>query len=218
MRILLIEDNTALSRLIDVHLSRFHIVDKTTCFKKAEFFLNTKNYDLLIVDLDSINGGDHVFCNFLKEKHIYVSVLFLTAFLTIEQKINCLECDVNYLIKPFNILELVAKAKNLLRKNYKNKIKKLMKVDVELDRASHKVYIGAKEVALNRKEYALLELFLSHSKQVFSRAMLAEKVWREDRILIGNTIETTLSRLRKKIGKNFIKTIKGVGYKMEYEI
>lgn len=212
MRILLIEDNFALSRLINIHLSRFHIVDKVSCFKKAEFFLNTKNYDLLIVDLDSTNDNGHALCNYLREKHICLPVLFLTAFLTIEQKINCLERGVDYLIKPFNILELLARVKSLLRKVYKNKAKKLINIDLELDRISHRVYLGEKEIILNRKEYALLELFLSHSKQILSKAMLAEKIWQEDTVLVGNTIETTLAHLRKKIGKNFIKTIKGVGY------
>lgn len=212
MRVLLIEDNSALSRLIDIHLRRFHIVDKTSSFRKAWFFLDTKSYDLLIVDLDSTKDGGLAFCSYLKEKHFCFPVLFLTTFLTIRQRVSCLEHGTNYLLKPFNILELIAKVKNLLRKSYKNKIKQLAEIDVKIDQTAHKVYVGEKEVVLNRKEYALLELFLSHSKQVFSRAMLAEKIWQEDKILIGNTIETTLSRLRKKIGKNFIRTIKGVGY------
>lgn len=217
MRILLIEDNSALSRLIDVHLSRFHVVDKTSSLKKAEFFLDTKNHDLLIVDLDSTDDDGHTFCNYLKSKHIFLPVLFLTAFLTIEQKINCLQHGADYLIKPFNISELVAKVKNLLRTSRSNKTKKLRQINLELDQISHKVCLGEKEVVLNRKEYALLELFLANSKQVLSKAVLAEKIWREDKVLVGNTIETTLSRLRKKIGKNLIKTIKGVGYRMEYK-
>lgn len=212
MRILLIEDNLDLANLIDNCLSKFYVLDEVNGFKKARYFLDTKNYDLLIADINSIDEKDLKLCHYLKEHYIFLPILFLTAELTIQQKVSCLQRGADYLIKPFSISELAAKVKNLLRKGYKNRTKKLAKINLELDQVFHKAYAGGKEVVLNRKEYALLELFLYHPKQIFSKAMLAERVWREDKVLLGNTIETTMAHLRKKIGKDFIQTIKGVGY------
>lgn len=212
MRILLIEDNSALADLIITHLIGFYVLDQVDSFQKARYLLDTRTYDLLIVDLDSTDDNGYVLCHYLRDKHVGLPVLILTAVLSVEQKLNCLKRGADYLMKPFNILELVTKAKSLLRKDFENGDKKLAKIDLELDQLSHKAYIGGKEVALNRKEFSLLELFLCHPKQVLSKAMLSEKIWRGDRVLMGNAIETTISHLRKKIGKDFIKTIKGVGY------
>lgn len=206
MRILLIEDNSALAKLINNHLSQLHAVDQANNAQTARFFLDTKNYDLLIANTDFINDE-----NYQPDHYSHLSILLLTTELTIEQKIICLQRGMDYLIKPFHILELMTKVKFLFQKTHQN-WKKLANINLVLDQFTRQVFINDKEVQLNRKEYALLELFLSNSKQIFSKATLAEKIWQEDRVLMGNTIATTIAHLRKKIGKNFVKTIKGVGY------
>jgi len=211
VRILLIEDNSALADLIKIHLIKFYVIDQANNFKKACYFFDIKNYDLLIADLDSTIDNGHALCHYLRDKYISLPVLLLTTTSTVKQRINCLQRGADYLIKPFHILELVAKAKILLKKSYK-KLQKLKNIDLELNLASRQAYVSGKEIKLNRKEFSLLEVFLCHSKQVMSKAILAEKIWQEDKVLMGNTIETTIANLRKKIGKSFIKTIKGVGY------
>ena len=113
--------------------------------------------------------------------------------------------------KPFHLLELLAKIKWHLQKNNAKK-HKLISSNLELDQFSHQAFLDGQSISLNRKEYALLEVFLSHEQQVLSKAMLAEQIWQEEEVLMSNTIASTIAHLRKKIGKNFIKTIKGVGY------
>lgn len=206
MRILLIEDNSALAKLINNHLSKLHIVDQADNAQTARFFLDTKNYDLLITNADFVDDE-----NYQLDHYSHLSTLLLTTELTIEQKIICLQRGMDYLIKPFHILELMSKVKFLFQKTHQN-WKKFTNINLTLDQFTRQVFVNDKEIQLNRKEYALLELFLSNSKQIFSKATLAEKIWQEDQVLMGNTIATTISHLRKKIGKNFIKTIKGVGY------
>jgi len=191
VRILLIEDNLDLASLIDACLGKFYVIDEADNLKKARYFLEIRTYDLLIADLNSTDEKDLEFCRYLKENHFYLPILFLTVELTIQQKINCLKHGADYLIEPFSILELVAKVKNLLRKNHKNKFRKLKSIDLELDQIAHKVYAGEKEIELNRKEFSLLELFMCHPRQVISKATLAEKIWQEDKVLFGNAIETT---------------------------
>lgn len=211
MRILLVEDNCALNQLILTHLSKIYVVDQIDDVDKARFPLETKSYDLLIVDADTVGCKSEEFCHYLKKNYPYLLILLLTQELTIEQKVNCLQHGSDYLMKPFHALELINKTKNLLHKKYRKR-RKSINSQFELNHLTHQAYTHGHEINLNRKEYALLELFLYHPQQILSKATLAEKIWHGDQVLMSNTIATTMAHLRKKIGKDFIQTIKGVGY------
>lgn len=215
MRILLTEDNFALANLVKTHLSNFHVVDVAHNLQKTRYFLDTRDYDLLILDLVLPDGNGQEICSYLKENQISLSILFLTAELDFEKKVSCLQSGDDYLVKPFHVLELETRVEILLRKKYKNESEKLRNNNLELDQFTHQVCLDGQEIKLNRKEFLLLELFLKYNKQILSRAILAEKVWQADDVLFGNTIEVTIANLRRKLGKNIIKTIKGVGYAME---
>lgn len=215
MRILLTEDNHALADLVKVHLGNFHIIDVAYNLQKSRYFLDTKDYDLLILDLALPDGNGQEICEFLKENKTSLPILFLTAELDSDKKVSCLQSGDDYLAKPFNVLELETRVKILLRKNAKNEAKKLKNDDLELNQFTHQVCFKGREIKLNRKEFLLLELFLKYNKQVLSKAILAERVWQTDDVLFGNTIEMTIANLRRKLGKNIIRTIKGVGYAMK---
>jgi DNA-binding response OmpR family regulator len=212
VRILLTEDNLTLSNLIKTRLGKFHAIDVANNLKNASYFLDTKTYDLLILDLVLPDGNGCDICVYLKENKIILPILFLTAELDLAKKVHCLQSGDDYLAKPFNILELEARIKVLLRKISNKELQKLKKSGLEIDSLSHQAYLDNKEIELNRKEFLLLELFLKYPTQIFSKALLAEKVWQEENVLFGNAIETTIANLRRKIGKNLIKTVKGVGY------
>lgn len=214
MRILLTEDNSALANLIKTHLSKFHVVDTALTLEKAYFFADTKTYDLLILDLVLPDGSGLEFCEYLKESKISLPILFLTAELDSAKKISCLQSGNEYLIKPFNILELEARVDILLRNNSLRESKCLENNSLELNQSAHQVKLNGKNIELNRKEFSLLELFLKYPTQVLSKAVMAEKIWQEEDVLLGNTIGTTIANLRRKLGKNKIKTIKGVGYSL----
>lgn len=211
MRILLVEDNYALNQLVLKHLNTIYVVDQVNDIDQARFFLETKNYDLLMIDADTVGVKSEQFCHYLKTNHHYLLILLLTPELTIEQKVNCLQSGSDYLMKPFHILELLNKIRSLLHKKYL-KWQKILNSHFELNQITHQAYVSGQEINLNRKEYALLELFLYHPQQILSKTTLAEKIWHDDQVLRGNTIATTIAHLRKKIGKDFIKNIKGVGY------
>jgi len=215
VRILLTEDNHALADLVKAHLGNFHVIDVAHNLQKTRYFLDTKDYDLLILDLVLPDGNGQEICNYLKENEISLPILFLTAELDFDKKVSCLQSGDDYLAKPFNVLELETRVKILLRKNSKGESKKLKNNDLELNQFTHQVRLKGQEIKLNRKEFLLLELFLKYNKQVLSKAILAEKVWQADDALFGNTIEMTIANLRRKLGKNIIKTIKGVGYAIE---
>jgi len=211
VRILLIGDNCALNQLIIKYLNKTYVVDQVSDIGRVSFFLEIKNYDLLIIDAETVGFKSEQFCHYLKKNYPYLLILLLTPELSIEQKINCLQHGSDYLMKPFHALELINKTKNLLHKKYRQ-WQKIINSNFELNQITHQVYLHGNEINLNRKEYALLELFLYHPQQILSKITLAEKIWHSDQVLRGNTIATTITHLRKKIGKGFIKTIKGVGY------
>lgn len=106
MRILLVEDNFILSNLIKHKLSAFHVVDASYSLRKARYFLDTRTYDFLILDLVLPDGNGYELRRYLKENKIVLPILFLTANLNFKQKIHCLSQGDDYLVKPFNILEL----------------------------------------------------------------------------------------------------------------
>ncbi|HPS40690.1 MAG TPA: response regulator transcription factor [Candidatus Woesebacteria bacterium] len=212
MRILLVEDNLALSDLIKHKLCKFHIIDASYDLQMAHYFLDTKSYDLLILDLILPDGSGCELCDYLKENKIALPILFLTASVDVKQKISCLRQGDDYLVKPFNIQELEVRVKILLSKISSQEAKHLKNTNFELNQLTHQAYFNGKEMKLNRKEFLLLELFLKNGHRVLSKTTLAEKIWQKDDVVFGNTIETTIANLRRKSNKNLIKTVKGVGY------
>jgi DNA-binding response OmpR family regulator len=214
MRILLTEDNVVLANLLRDHLGKSHVLDLAHNLKKARFLIDTQNYDLFILDLVLPDGNGFQVRDYLQENSIHSPILYLTAELDFEQKITCLQSGASYLSKPFNIRELEVKVESLLSNNQQRFFdeSKSDGLDLRLDPFSHTTYLKGREIKLNRKEFALLHLFLEYQGQVLSKTILAEKVWQEEEVVFGNTIEATIANLRRKIGKNLIKATKGVGY------
>lgn len=214
MRILIVEDNSALANLIKTHLSKFHVVDKALTLEKARYLLDIRTYDLLILDLILPDGNGLELCDFLKESKTSLPILFLTAELDFAKKVFCLQSGNDYMAKPFNISELEARVDVLLRSNSHQEAKCFENNSLKLNQSTHQVKLNGQNIELNRKEFSLLELFLKYPTQVLSKAIMAEKIWQEENVLFGNTIGTTIANLRRKLGKNKIKTIKGVGYSL----
>ena len=214
VRILLVENNISLASLIKKHLSRLNVVDHTESLVKARFFLDGRDYDLLLTDFNLDDGDSFELLSYLKLNKIDLPILFLTADSSQKNKINFLENGRDFLLKPFSMLELEAKIKLLLQKPQQQE-SLLEFEDIVLKPKSYEVSISGKEVKLNRKEFALFELFLTHPNQIFDKATLAEKIWQEDGVLFGNSSAMTVSHLRQKIGRDLIKTVKGVGYSLK---
>lgn len=215
MRILLLEDHLALAKLVKKNLLQFGVIDLASNLSKAKYLLDTRDYDLLILDLILPDGNSLELCPFLEENKIEVPILFLSAENEVQQKVHCLQRGDDYLDKPFHISELQARVRNLLFKKASDNSLLLSFFDLNLNPITHQAYLGKQELLLNRKEFLLLELFLSQPNKIFSRASLAEKIWQEDEVLFGNSIETTIANLRRKLNKKFIRTVKGVGYTLQ---
>lgn len=121
----------------------------------------------------------------------------------------------DYLVKPFSMLEMASRVKAVLRRGGSGGPDEIAVGDIVLDRSARTVAVAGRDVQLARKEYALLELFLSHPRRVFTRETLLERVWGTDATLETRTVDMHIASLRSKLGRSdAVETVRGFGYKL----
>jgi DNA-binding response OmpR family regulator len=177
-------------------------------------------YDLLVLDvmLPSLNGFE--VCRQLREQQRMLPVLFLTALNTVEDRVHGLNLGGDdYLSKPFAFREFEARVRALLRREGAEKSAQLHFLDITLDTRSHEVMRGERLLTLSSKEYALLELFMRHPRQVLSRTMISEHIWNLDAEHFSNIIDVYIRYLRNKLclagEPDVIQTVRGAGYQLK---
>jgi len=144
----------------------------------------------------------------------------LTAKKQMGNIINGLDCGADdYLTKPFEFTELLARIRALLRRSSKHKDNRLRAFDIMMDLEKEKASVGGREVILTKKEYMILEYLLRNRGQLISRNQLLEHAWDRNVDIFTNVVDTHIKNLRKKLGSsgNRIKTIYGSGYRIEDE-
>ncbi|RYE36914.1 MAG: response regulator transcription factor [Sphingobacteriaceae bacterium] len=225
--ILLVEDETKVAAFIRWGLEeRNYKVELAATGAKAQKLLRTEKYDLIILDvmLPDTTGLD--LCRKIRQTDQLVPILMLTALSEVEQKVAGLQAGADdYLTKPFHFMELIARLEALLRRNSnfspKQENHSLIYADLKLDTWSKTANRAGQQIILTAKEYALLELFLTHPNKTLSREYIAEKVWGIDSDTGTNFIDVYINYLRKKIEKGFdsklIHTVIGMGYILKNE-
>lgn len=185
----------------------------------AEKLAQQYKYDLFILDiiLPGINGIE--LCKRLKKLFPNVPVLMLTALGTTDDKISGFDAGADdYLVKPFEFRELLARVKVLLKRGTQayDSVNRLVVGDLELDLDKKSALRGRQEIDLTAKEFALLEYFMRNTGRVLSRNDIAEKVWEVSFDFSTNVVDVYVNFLRKKIDKGFdrklIHTRVGLGY------
>lgn len=219
MQLIIIEDNQELLTSLKSSLSSCgFIVDGADTGETGLELVGKNNYDLIILDLNLPDlNGDEV-CKIIREDGKMLPIIILSADCQIERKINVLNLGADdYLIKPFEIKELVARIQALMRrpKNINNPIIKIN--NLELNRQKQTLKRSGQDIYLTRKEFLLLDYLMSYPKTVISRSELMEHVWDMEANFFSKTIEMHIVNLRRKIELNrdepLIKTISGRGYK-----
>jgi two-component system response regulator QseB len=217
MRILLVEDDELIGNGIVAYLKHAgYAVDWLKDGVSAVQALKIDNFDLIILDLGlPKKDGLEVLLDARrnKDKKLKTPVLVLTARDTVEDRIKGLDSGADdYLTKPFDLEELHARLRALQRRFVDRAEPTIKYGDLELDPAAHTVTVGGNLVNLPRREFALLQKLLENAGQVVSREILSQTLygWEED--VDSNTLEVHIHNLRKKIGINFIRTVRGVGY------
>lgn len=221
-KILLVEDEPDFSTLISEWLkaSDHHVIDAVPKGEEALDLLRFYKFDLIILDwmLPGMSGLE--VCKAFRSTGGTTPVLMLTAKKHVDEKEAGLDAGADdYLTKPFELKELSARIRALLRRPVAFSGTVLKAGDVTMDTASYKVTRSGEDIQLLPKEFALLEFLMRHQNQVFSPEALLDRVWTSDSEASPETIRTYIKRLRKKIdqeGKpSILSTVHGVGYKLD---
>jgi DNA-binding response OmpR family regulator len=214
MRILLVEDDKMLGKATAAGLKTAYAVDWCQTAEEAADALRTTEYDLVMLDINlPVKSG----LDLLKEmrgKKDERPVLLLTARDAVRHRIEGLNVGADdYLTKPFDLDELLARAAALIRRSKGQTIPKILQGDIIFDRAAHTATKDGKVIPLSARELAVLEILINNIGRVISKTRIEEHIydWSNEEIE-SNTIEVHVSSLRRKLGKTFIKTIRGLGY------
>jgi DNA-binding response OmpR family regulator len=183
-------------------------------------YVQAAEYNLILLDLMLPRLDGISLCKRLRSTNYPGFVLMLTAKDTLTDKVIGLDAGADdYLIKPFELEELAARIRALLRRPSEMRQSVLKQGELELDPACHTVTYAGKLLDLTPKEYLILEHLLQNARQVFTRAMLLNKLWELDRASGENTVKTHITNLRRKLKaagckNNLIETVHGVGYRL----
>jgi DNA-binding response OmpR family regulator len=219
MRILVVEDNPDLAGAIAKGLrEQGYGVDVEHSGVRGEDLAASEEYDLVILDvmLPDRDGVD--VCRNLRRRKVPCYVLMLTALSSTQDKIAGLDAGADdYLAKPFDFAELLARIRALLRRGQASEATKLEHAGLELDLLKRRARRDGQELKLSAKEYALLEFLLRNPDRVLDRMTIAQKVWDISYEPSSNVIDVYISALRKKVDRGFepplIHTVVGMGYR-----
>jgi DNA-binding response OmpR family regulator len=218
MRILLVEDEHSLAVVLKRGLEEHtYAVDLAKDGEEALAFVSTEPYDLVILDVMLPDVDGYTVCRQLRAEHHNMAVLMLTARDAVEDRVKGLDSGADdYLVKPFDPRELLARVRALLRRDRHERDPLLRVGDIVLDATSREVRRGERSIELTTREYAILELFVRNPDRVLSREEIAQHVWPFDFTAMSNVIDVYVGTLRRKLGDNeeprLLRTVRGTGY------
>ena len=214
MRILLVEDDVLLGDALQAGLKQAgHAVDWTRDGVSAETALATGEYAAMVLDLGLPRKDGLDVLRALRAKKRALPVLILTARDTVDDRIRGLDAGADdYLVKPFDLGELNARLRALLRRAGGQPAPVLTASGITLDPATHAVSCAGKAVELSAKEYALLHALMQQTGRALSRAQLEQHLYAWGGEIGSNTIEVYIHHLRRKLGAEAIRTLRGIGY------
>jgi two-component system copper resistance phosphate regulon response regulator CusR len=201
MRILLAEDDPRITNFVVKGLSEnAYAVDTAANGEDALYQAAINIYDIIILDVMMPIKDGFTVCRELRKGGIKTPILMLTARDAVEDRIGGLDFGADdYLTKPFEFGELLARLRALLRRSSEIRPPKIVIEDLEIDTTAQIVRRGGREIPLTTKEYALLEYLAREKGKVVGRAEIAEHVWNENFDVFSNIIEVYINRLRSKL-------------------
>lgn len=218
MRLLLVEDEPRVSRFVAKGLrEQAYAVDIAANGEDALYQAAINTYDAIILDVGIPRRDGFEVCRELRARGGRVPVLMLTARDAVEDRITGLDTGADdYLTKPFEFGELLARLRALLRRGGEMRPATIHIADLKIDTRGQRVWRGGREIRLTTKEYALLEYFARNAGRVIGREEIAEHVWDESFDPFSNLIEVYVNRLRRKVDDHIdaplLHTRRGAGY------
>jgi DNA-binding response OmpR family regulator len=221
MRILVVEDDVQLAEVLNEALSdRQYTADVVGDGEAAWNCIEVSQYDLVVLDVTLPKLDGLSFCQRLRDRNFTLPVLMLTARDTVIDKINGLDAGADdYVVKPFDLQELMARIRALLRRG-QSITTSINWGQLRLNSSTYEVSFDDAVLHLTPKEYALLELLVSNGRRVLSRAGMIERIWSLENQPTEETVKTHIKSLRNKLKaagapEDFIETVHGLGYRLK---
>jgi len=217
MRVLIVEDEPNLRQQLQNTLEGAgYAVDTAGDGEEGHFLGSTEAYDAIVLDLGLPEVDGLTVLDRWRKEGKTTPVLVLTARDSWSDKVAGLDAGADdYVAKPFQTEELIARLRALIRRASGNASSELTAGDVRLDTRSGKVTLAGDPVKLTAQEYKLLSYLLHHKGKIVSRTELIEHIYDQDFDRDSNTIEVFVTRIRKKLGQDVITTIRGLGYSLD---
>ena len=214
-RIFIVEDEKPIADLIKMNLTnKGYLCEVVHDGKQAADILERKRYDLILLDIMLPGYNGYELMEYIRT--LEMPVIFITAKGSVEERVKGLNLGAeDYLVKPFAVVELLARVEVVLRRYHKSE-RIITFEDVTIDTASRIVQKAGRPVALTMKEYQLLLLFVQNRNIALFREVICERVWESEYIGDSRTVDLHVQRLRKKMGwEHKIRSVYKVGYRLE---
>jgi DNA-binding response OmpR family regulator len=217
--ILLIEDNESILKglVYSLEQERFKVTTAMT-IKDSKNLLESNNiYNLIILDISLPDGSGFDLCKYIKSNY-NIPIIFLTAKDEEQDVVQGFDLGADdYIIKPFRTRELISRANNILRRYNNIQTNIITSSNIKIDLDAQRVYKNDDEIVLTALEYKILALLFTNINQTVSREKILDKIWdMAGNYVNDNTLTVYIKRIRAKLSPNdIIKTIKGIGYRIE---
>lgn len=222
MRILLVEDDVRLAEALAEALSdQLYVVDLVKDGEAAWSQVQAIAYDVILLDVSLPKLDGISLCKRLRDRGYYLPILILTARDTSADKVNGLDAGADdYVVKPFNLPELLARIRALLRRGNSLSTPTLSWGDLRCDPITYEVTYNDQPLHLTPKEYSLLELLLRNGRRVLSRSVIIDSLWSSENPPEEETVKAHIKSLRHKLRSvaapdDFIETVHGLGYRLK---
>jgi two-component system, OmpR family, response regulator QseB len=216
VRLLLVEDDAMIAEAIRTGLKRDGFtVDWVHDGESADKVLRTDAFDLLLLDLGLPRKSGLQVLQSLRARQQALPVLIITARDAVSDRVQGLDAGADdYLVKPFDLDELAARIRALLRRKSGRTEPEIEHLGVALNPATHKVTREGREIGLSPKEFSLLQLLMERPGNILSRAQIEERLYGWGEEVESNAVEVHIHGLRRKLGNDFILNVRGVGYRV----
>lgn len=217
MRVLFVEDDPALGRAVAEHIASLgYGVDWVPTLQEAADAFAVVPYELVVLDLGLPDGNGLGFLRRLRQEGRKVPVVIVTAVDQIAWRIEGLNSGADdYVVKPFDLGELTARMASVLRR-YGGDPNPLLRLGgLEVDIARRIARVGGRSVDLTAREWAVLERLLRHPNAIVPKTDIEDSLYEFGAEIESNAVEVYVSRLRKKLGRDAIRTVRGAGYRVE---
>jgi len=216
MRVLLVEDEPHIGSAVQEHVRvAGHAVDWVQQIGAADDAMHIVPYDALLLDLHLPDGRGLDFLRRIRRRGDSLAVVILTARDQVSDRIEGLKAGADdYLVKPFDLDELNARLQAVARRYHGKALPTLQLGPVELEPESHLARIDGKPVEVTAREWAVLDVLLRRPNSTISREAIEDALYAFGSEIESNAIEVYISRIRRKFGRDFIRTVRGLGYSL----